>query len=97
MGRTVTTGYALVYWRAPLRIAQTLKTTEPTPQITIDRRPLPIIILDRMRRGILLAVFFAVFSADLLVFAKMSACFFNFIVSSARLMSALSEMVSIFT
>ena len=61
MGRTVTTGYALVYWRAPLRIAQTLKTTEPTPQITIDRRPLPIIILDRMRRGILLTVFFAVF------------------------------------
>ncbi len=38
-----------------------MKTTEPTPQITIDRRPLPIIILDRMRRSILLAVFFAVF------------------------------------
>ncbi|MFQ5672659.1 MAG: SLC13 family permease [Nitrospinales bacterium] len=34
---------------------------ESTEKITIDRRPLWIVIIDRMRRGILLAVIFAVF------------------------------------
>lgn len=38
-----------------------MQETEETPQITIDRRPLWIVIFDRLRRPILLAVFFAVF------------------------------------
>ena len=38
-----------------------MRENEETPQITIDRRPLWIVILDRMRRPILLTAFFIVF------------------------------------
>ena len=38
-----------------------MQETEETPQIIIDRRPLWIVIFDRMRRPILLAAFFIVF------------------------------------
>jgi sodium-dependent dicarboxylate transporter 2/3/5 len=38
-----------------------MRETEETPQITIDRRPLWIVIFDRLRRPILLTAFFAIF------------------------------------
>ena len=38
-----------------------MKATESTPDIIIDRRPMVLVILDRLRREILLALFFAVF------------------------------------
>ncbi len=38
-----------------------MKATESTPDIIVDRRPMALVILDRLRREILLALFFAVF------------------------------------
>jgi len=38
-----------------------MKATESTPDIIVDRRPMVLVILDRLRREILLALFFAVF------------------------------------
>ncbi|MBT4375006.1 MAG: anion:sodium symporter, partial [Nitrospina sp.] len=38
-----------------------MKATESTPDIIVDRRPIVLVILDRLRREILLALFFAVF------------------------------------
>ena len=38
-----------------------MKVTESTPDIIVDRRPMVLVILDRLRREILLALFFAVF------------------------------------
>jgi len=38
-----------------------MRESEETPKITIDRRPLWIVLLDRMRRPLLLASFFIVF------------------------------------
>ena len=38
-----------------------MQETEDIPQIIIDRRPLWIVIFDRMRRPIMLTAFFAVF------------------------------------
>lgn len=38
-----------------------MKTTEAMPDIVVDRRPMLIVIIDRLRREILLALFFAVF------------------------------------
>ena len=38
-----------------------MKITEGTPDIIIDRRPLILVILDRMRREILLVIFFSTF------------------------------------
>ncbi|MCH8156558.1 MAG: DASS family sodium-coupled anion symporter [Nitrospinae bacterium] len=42
-------------------MSSTSKTSESAPQIVIDRRPLLIVIIDRMRRGILLTLFFGTF------------------------------------
>ena len=38
-----------------------MKVTTSTPDIIVDRRPMALVILDRLRREILLALFFAVF------------------------------------
>ena len=38
-----------------------MKITEGTPDIIVDRRPLILVILDRMRREILLVIFFSTF------------------------------------
>ena len=38
-----------------------MKITEDTPDIIVDRRPLILVILDRMRREILLVIFFSTF------------------------------------
>jgi len=38
-----------------------MKVTEPIPDIIVDRRPMPFVILDRLRREIFLALFFTVF------------------------------------
>ena len=38
-----------------------MKATTSTPDIIVDRRPMVLVILDRLRREILLALFFAVF------------------------------------
>ena len=38
-----------------------MKATESTPDIIVDQRPMALVILDRLRREILLALFFAVF------------------------------------
>ena len=38
-----------------------MKRTETMQDIIVDRRPIPLIILDRFRREILLALFFAAF------------------------------------
>jgi len=38
-----------------------MKATESIPDIIVDRRPMVLVILDRLRREILLALFFAVF------------------------------------
>ena len=38
-----------------------MKATESTPDIIVDRRPMALVILDRLRREILLTLFFAVF------------------------------------
>ena len=38
-----------------------MKATESTPDIIVDRRPMVLVILDRLRREIMLALFFAVF------------------------------------
>jgi len=38
-----------------------MKVTESTPDIIVDRRPMVLVILDRLRREILLALFFTVF------------------------------------
>ena len=38
-----------------------MKATESTPDIIVDRRPMVLVIFDRLRREILLALFFAVF------------------------------------
>ena len=38
-----------------------MKVTETIPDITVDRRPMLLVIFDRLRREIFLALFFAAF------------------------------------
>ena len=38
-----------------------MKVTESTPDIMVDRRPMVLVILDRLRREILLVLFFSTF------------------------------------
>ena len=38
-----------------------MKVSESTPDIMVDRRPMLLVILDRLRREILLVLFFSIF------------------------------------